>query len=220
MATLFEDDFERTAEGPDDWGNSWDQDEEVAVDWSTDGSVAYFQGDTSNIFYGISHAFTESDVWDALIKFRKLSTSDQVMRMGVRNASGQAYGVQITGWAGDVIKVTRYAAGQSFWGPSEEDESGNIAASYPADTWLWLRVNFDGTVLRVRGWNDGGSEPGSWETEWTPSAAYADFVEVTVGGHSNSEIEYDSILVTDDGTPSGGGGTANAGRMSLLGVGS
>jgi hypothetical protein len=75
-----------------------------------------------------------------------------------------------------------------------------IAASSPAGAFWWLRLQVSGTTLRIRAWQDGTSEPGTWSSTATdgaplPTGAVGVAAQSYAGSTATPTISYDDYDV-------------------------
>lgn len=82
-----------------------------------------------------------------------------------------------------------------------KDASGSFSTiastsfSYANGTFYWLRFNLVGTTLKLKAWQDGTGEPGSW-TVTTTDASLASG-GYGLGSDATGSTSFDSLTVTD-----------------------
>lgn len=89
--------------------------------------------------------------------------------------------------ASQLLLVNRKLVGES------ESNLGQVAHAVSEDVWYWIRARIDGGRIRARAWEDGASEPGTWELDVTDlaplDAGYAGIA--TKGGYPTIQRPYD-----------------------------
>lgn len=205
MATVFEDDFNRTNASA--WGNSWSIDGTVpgsgnVTSWSVAPGATSQATDGFNAPLGPYHTFTEIDTFDILLK-ALWKNADDSLYFGVGNVAGDyGYSLEFRGWYGTEGILRRMS--NLWWNDPEDggDFSSNVDPA--ANDVVCFRFAYDGADLMVRTWLDGDTEPSTWDHTWTPATALTGFDFVQIGSRASSNANQPSfsyILVTDGQEP-------------------
>jgi hypothetical protein len=123
------------------------------------------------------------DDFDILVKVHKPSFNTQVIfRTGTTNGTG--YGIQLRDT--DVFRL-------ESWGSSNLEQATPI--TWVTGDWYWVRIVCLGTNIKARVWADGGTEPGTWDIDYTGSEHTSG--RIGFGGESAAgTAEYSDLLVT------------------------
>lgn len=109
--------------------------------------------------------------------------------------SGTANGYYATLRAGNSLRLSRFA------GTTETVINTTTISTISVDTWYHIKVNTNGTAIKVRYWADGGSEPSTWTID-TTDATY-DNTKKGLGVYLYSgnvaNLYYVDSLTADDG---------------------
>jgi hypothetical protein len=94
---------------------------------------------------------------------------------------------------------------------------GSAAKTFSLNTWYWTRYRSNGTTHTARTWDDGSSEPGTWDYSVTDSTiSAAGWVGVVSGALNNTgSFEVDVLGIGTNGDAAPNSGASSAG--SLLG---
>lgn len=100
-----------------------------------------------------------------------------------------------------------------------------VTSTWATGEWWWYRIEVDASGnWQWKSWEDGTSEPGSWDGSGNSTSNNAGFagVEIFGDGAGNIEVGYLSLATgadVPDEPGGGGGGSVLSSRLSLLGVG-
>lgn len=118
---------------------------------------------------------------------------------GMANATGQGYIIQIVGGTGqvDIFKVGGYTS------------IANVTdASLTAAGTRWFKIRVVGNNHKVRWWNDGSAEPGTWQLDGTDATPPTDSwgFPLSSGGigfrnYGAGPLSFDDLTVTDLASP-------------------
>jgi hypothetical protein len=164
---------------------------------SNKGTCNSAAGSTFNIFRLSSQAPTDQEV---LVRVNPADTSDIgcVVRYG---STTQFYYGVLTG--GNTLAIGMDNSGFSTL--------ASASFSYSAGTAYWLRFQVIGTTLKLRGWADGGSEPGTWNVTKTDSTFASGGFGLASDSGSATNTQFDSLTITDGATT----GTTNVPSESV-----
>lgn len=195
--TIYETDFSEYSTGsqPSDWT------EELNV---TDGTInVRNDGDVGVNCLEIAHStggryFTswddpgDDDDVEILAKVRITASYDHAGRLVIRGAGSdgneECYfaGIQPTV---DTIFIHKYTPTST--------SVGSTSKTIATNTWYWVRFRVNGSDLKLKVWEDGTAEPGSWDIEETDTDISA-VGFVGVGGY-NDGADVDYFAVGTDG---------------------
>jgi hypothetical protein len=115
-------------------------------------------------------------------KVKKPSFNTQVIfRSGTTNGSG--YGIQLRDT--DVFRL-------ESWGASNLQQATPI--TWSTGTWYWVKIRVSGTNTKARVWADGGSEPSTWDIDYTGSEFSSGGIGFS-GENTTGTCEYDDLTV-------------------------
>lgn len=130
---------------------------------------------------------TTYDDFTILAKVKKPSFNTQVVfRSGSSPNSG--YGIQLRDT--DVFRLEN-------WGISNLQQATPI--TWSTGTWYWVKILTSGTNIKARVWADGGSEPSTWDIDYTGSEFSSGAIGFS-GESSSGTAEYDDLSIYEDGT--------------------
>ena len=134
-----------------------------------------------------------------------------IQRLGSQTPTNQEVLVRVKpgNTTDNIGTIARYSSSSNFYygvlnGGNlviGKDVSGSFstlssaAFTYTNANFYWLRFNLVGTALKLRAWQDGNTEPGTWNVSTTDSS-------LTSGGYglatdSANTSSFDSLTVTD-----------------------
>ncbi|MCU0939876.1 MAG: hypothetical protein MUC86_12210 [Burkholderiaceae bacterium] len=92
--------------------------------------------------------------------------------------------------------------------------------SVSSGTWCWVRFRANGTTIRARYWEDGGSEGGTWNCDTTDSTySTAGHVGLLKGANTNTQLwRKFGVGTNGDTAPSSGGGGSAALECNISGT--
>jgi hypothetical protein len=215
MAILAQDTFAgRTVGNGQSWGtasdgNTWNRN---SANNNTILSVGSGEGKahsgTTNNFMLLGSG-TSSDQ-EGLVRLAMAQTGDSIGVILRSDATGaNCYFAEIGDFAND-IAIYKVVSGSKT---NLDVQAAGFSVSN--GSFYWMRFQVIGTTLKTRLWADGGSEPGTWQSNFTDatfaSGRYGLFMNVA----DTSDVQFDSYQANDTGATPTRTITASAALQSL-----
>ena len=173
-----------------DFSSSIDDFTSVQGTWAISGGVLQNTASGSGGAWQDRVFLTDVTTYDdvtILVKVKKPSFNTQVVfRSGSSPNTG--YGIQLRDT--DVFRLEN-------WGISNLQQATPI--TWSTGTWYWVKIVTLGTNIKARVWADGGSEPSTWNIDYTGSEFSSGAVGFS-GESSTGTAEYDDLSIYEDGT--------------------
>jgi hypothetical protein len=199
--TVITDTFTRTVSnslGTADSGQTWTLGAGSATEWSVDGAKAVATITTTNVE---RQQYLPVSVAD--IDFR-VRVAMHAVPIGATSIVGlHARRIDTANWYGAVLLFSTAGAidvrldkrvTNTLTTGLGTGQVNKLASGYTADQFWWIRFALTGTTLTVKAWQDGTSEPGSWDITATDSSLTAAghvMIRVTHGtGSTNTPLVY------------------------------
>lgn len=101
---------------------------------------------------------------------------------------------------------------------------GHYAHTYVAGTPFWARLHVEGAHIQARVWDQGVTEPGTWDHDAVDATPFLAGGKVALtgqsgGGASATTCSFDGLVVTDIAATTGQPTAARAGTVPFMGIG-